>query len=463
MLSLLFRIPLRRSSLPELVVLRRAQTLSTSSITTPFSSTKVSSSKDFYGKSRTYVRNTSPFTEYILILIYPSVDNISSRRNVFLRLTEASSAVLASSRAAPFLQITMISQRPTPWKLCLRTPRPSSNGPFAPSTYSAATVPDPRSASALLEARKEMVKGRERSRCRERRLTSFGVLWMPESRLHFVGLYRHCLPGPVTDTFYAADIKYKCLIHSKDAGSIMVIPREAGLVRFYVQLQSGADRSKQTQDICINTAKKIFEPYELEFGYVDWFSVYQIGQRIASNYTLDERVFLGGDATHTHSPKAGQGMNISMLDMYTLAWKINLVEKGIGKRDVILPTYEQERRGVAQELLRFDAEYSRLFSGRSPKSDQLTADAGKATKSANAVDSTRFIEVFKRNAFFTSGCGAVYFSNAFNALPESEIVKSGKRGNAFNPEGCKLIVGQRLLPGKAVRCEDANQIRIQQE
>lgn len=108
------------------------------------------------------------------------------------------------------------------------------------------------------------------------------------------------------------DIKYKCLIHSKDAGSIMVIPREAGLCRFYVQLQAGADRSKQTQDICIDTAKKIFAPYDLEFGYVDWFSVYQIGQRIASNYTLDERVFLGGDATHTHSPKAGQGMNISV-------------------------------------------------------------------------------------------------------------------------------------------------------
>lgn len=33
----------------------------------------------------------------------------------------------------------------------------------------------------------------------------------------------------------------------------------------------------------------------------------EIGQRIASNYTLDHRVFLGGDATHTHSPKAGQG------------------------------------------------------------------------------------------------------------------------------------------------------------
>lgn len=61
-------------------------------------------------------------------------------------------------------------------------------------------------------------------------------------------------------------------------------------------------------ELCQERARKIFHPFKLEFGYVDWFSVYQIGQRIASNYTLDGRILLGGDATHTHSPKAGQGV-----------------------------------------------------------------------------------------------------------------------------------------------------------
>jgi 2-polyprenyl-6-methoxyphenol hydroxylase-like FAD-dependent oxidoreductase len=103
-----------------------------------------------------------------------------------------------------------------------------------------------------------------------------------------------------------ADIKYKCLIHSKSEGSIMIIPREANLVRFYVQLQTtegdkvvSIARDKATQDICIARAKKIFEPFDLEFGYVDWFSVYQIGQRIASQYTLDHRIILGGDAVRS--------------------------------------------------------------------------------------------------------------------------------------------------------------------
>ncbi|GJN93539.1 hypothetical protein Rhopal_006596-T1 [Rhodotorula paludigena] len=271
------------------------------------------------------------------------------------------------------------------------------------------------------------------------------------------------------------DIMSKCLIHSRSSGSIMVIPRENAptgqpLVRLYVQLQSdaGPDGKQQhygrdaSEDICKERARKIFAPFKLEFGHTAWFSVYQIGQRIASNYTLDQRIFLGGDATHTHSPKAGQGMNISMLDMYSLAWKLNMVEKGIADPSILLPTYEQERKGVAEELLKFDKFYSTLFSGRSPQSDQLTADATKA-KAKGAVDPELFIETFKKNAFFTSGCGAVYFANCLNALPESDLVQKYHKKGVFSPEGTKLVIGQRLLPGKVTRAVDANRVRIQQE
>lgn len=89
-------------------------------------------------------------------------------------------------------------------------------------------------------------------------------------------------------------------------------------------------------------------------------------------------------------------MNISMLDMFSLAWKINLVEKGIGNRDVLLPSYEQERKYVAEKLLEFDSAYSRLFSGRSPTSQQLTDKENKA-KQLGAVDAQKFIEAFKSN------------------------------------------------------------------
>lgn len=67
------------------------------------------------------------------------------------------------------------------------------------------------------------------------------------------------------------------MIHSKDAGSIMVIPRESGLCRFYVQLQKSengdathVERSMATEAFCMERAKAIFAPFDLEFGYVDW-------------------------------------------------------------------------------------------------------------------------------------------------------------------------------------------------
>jgi 2-polyprenyl-6-methoxyphenol hydroxylase-like FAD-dependent oxidoreductase len=53
-----------------------------------------------------------------------------------------------------------------------------------------------------------------------------------------------------------------------------------------------------------------------------------VGQRVASSFTKRERIFIAGDACHTHSPKAGQGMNASMNDSHNLVWKITHVLRG---------------------------------------------------------------------------------------------------------------------------------------
>lgn len=97
----------------------------------------------------------------------------------------------------------------------------------------------------------------------------------------------------------------KCTIHSRD-GSIMVIPREDNMVRLYIQIASSTDpdfnpRKTATEEEVQDYAKKILQPYSIEWERVEWYSVYPIGQGISDNYTLDHRVFLGGDACHTHS------------------------------------------------------------------------------------------------------------------------------------------------------------------
>ena len=86
----------------------------------------------------------------------------------------------------------------------------------------------------------------------------------------------------------------------------MVIPREANMVRLYIQIASSTDkdwdpRRKATMDQVQTSAKKIMHPYTISWDNVEWYSVYPIGQGIAEKYTLDHRVFMGGDCCHTHS------------------------------------------------------------------------------------------------------------------------------------------------------------------
>ena len=59
------------------------------------------------------------------------------------------------------------------------------------------------------------------------------------------------------------------------------------------------------------------------------------------------RVFIAGDACHTHSPKAGQGMNVSVRDAFNLGWKLAAVLGGVARPD-LLHTYSAERHGVAK-------------------------------------------------------------------------------------------------------------------
>ena len=81
----------------------------------------------------------------------------------------------------------------------------------------------------------------------------------------------------------------------------MIIPREAGSVRLYIQLSSDSGTEANLEEMQ-TIASNILAPYKLEWERVDWYSCYRIGQGIAEAYSSEAyRVFLGGDACHTHS------------------------------------------------------------------------------------------------------------------------------------------------------------------
>lgn len=157
------------------------------------------------------------------------------------------------------------------------------------------------------------------------------------------------------------DIRKKTTIRSK-AGNLLIIPREGGsLARFYIELPAGTKPKEVKLENLQQTAKSILSQYAIEFVETVWWSAYSIGQRHADFFHKDYRVFLAGDACHTHSPKAGQGMNVSLQDGYNIGWKLATVLKGLASPS-LLETYVLERQKVAIDLINFDRYFSKLFS-----------------------------------------------------------------------------------------------------
>jgi phenol 2-monooxygenase len=149
----------------------------------------------------------------------------------------------------------------------------------------------------------------------------------------------------------------------------MFIPREAGMVRVYVQLDEEAAKNSPTANpaTTLATANRILEPYALDTKSIYWSAKYRVQQLLASSYSaLEDRLFIMGDAAHTHSPKAGMGLNMSIQDAYNLAWKLAAVINKEANTQ-LLKTYELERRPIAQKLLDFDRDFNTLF--HSPLSD----------------------------------------------------------------------------------------------
>ncbi|KAK7726714.1 hypothetical protein SLS57_003275 [Botryosphaeria dothidea] len=156
------------------------------------------------------------------------------------------------------------------------------------------------------------------------------------------------------------DIRKKAIIRS-NPGNLIIIPREGGsLVRFYIELPQGtAAKDVKLADLH-ETSRQVFKPYTMEFAETAWWSAYAIGQRLADRFTQSGRVFLTGDACHTHSPKAGQGMNVSLQDGYNIGWKLGSTLSGQVHHSIV-NTYVTERHKVAADLIAFDISFARLF------------------------------------------------------------------------------------------------------
>ncbi|EGG06190.1 uncharacterized protein MELLADRAFT_36236 [Melampsora larici-populina 98AG31] len=245
---------------------------------------------------------------------------------------------------------------------------------------------------------------------------------------------------PATDF---PDIRLLCCLHSASSGSMLMIPRENHLVRLYVQLPQPPkgqrpNRSDITPEKLLKMANTILAPYTINIPKVEWYTCYEVGQRLVNKYSWADRIFLGGDACHTHSPKLAQGMNMSMSDTFNLTWKLAHVLQGKAHPD-ILKTYESERAPLGAELIEVDRKLSGLFSGRPALAD------------SSGISLPEFRETMRKGNEFGTGI--------FIDYPSSELVvkKSDPNSKIHNKQELakSVVVGPRLASQQVVCLADA--------
>ena len=249
------------------------------------------------------------------------------------------------------------------------------------------------------------------------------------------------------------DIRLKAAIQSASKGNLLLIPREGGhLVRFYVDLgdvapdQRAAIKQTRVEQV-IETARRILHPYTLEVKEVVWFSVYEVGQRLTDRFddSLDAagceqppRVFIAGDACHTHSAKAGQGMNVSMQDAFNLGWKLASVLEHRSEPE-LLRSYSLERQPVARELIDFDKEWSAMMGA--PPKDPAHPEKG-------GVDPAELQAYFVRAGRYTAGVATRYQPGALIGDGAWQHLASG------------FSIGTRFHSAPAIRVADAKPVQL---
>jgi len=246
------------------------------------------------------------------------------------------------------------------------------------------------------------------------------------------------------------DIRQKCIVASKSEGNVLILPREGGyLFRMYVELdklnpdERVASRNL-TSEHMIAAANRIMAPYTIDVKEVVWWSVYEIGHRLTDRFddvpddlrdARHPRVFTAGDACHTHSPKAGQGMNVSMQDSFNLGWKLGHVFQ---KRAApgLLHSYSAERWLEAKRLIDTDHKWARIMSAPPGESE------------LDGTDVPRVQAQFIENLEFTGGLAVKYEPSALIGQPTHQALATGEE------------IGKRFHSAPVVRVADAMQMQL---
>ncbi|KAJ4338997.1 hypothetical protein N0V95_007890 [Ascochyta clinopodiicola] len=191
-------------------------------------------------------------------------------------------------------------------------------------------------------------------------------------------------------------------LQADDESRMAWIPRERGMQRFYVLLDGEITQEKTEASI-----RRHMAPHEVEFTHVEWFSKFEIKERVATTFlhpTPTGPFILAGDAAHVHSVNGGQGMNTGLADAFALIWRLHFTlhhpSLPTASKEALLSSYATERHETASHVI------------------SVAAQLVRSTKSSAAG----YVALIEQNAAFITGMGVQY------ADVKSPLVSGSERG-----------------------------------
>ena len=197
------------------------------------------------------------------------------------------------------------------------------------------------------------------------------------------------------------DKQFYCVLHEELQGYWRFFGRVDFGTTWFFHAPVPADTTKDNFDFRGFLESAIGTSVDIEFEHIGFWDL-RIAQ--ADKYRQD-RVFIAGDACHSHPPYGGYGVNTGLEDARNLGWKLSAQLSGWGS-EALLSSYEEERHPVFQTtaeqfIARFIEEDRDFLNAHSPEAmgeaefrkvwDQRNAEAAEVMSFAPNYDGSSVV------------------------------------------------------------------------
>ena len=180
---------------------------------------------------------------------------------------------------------------------------------------------------------------------------------------------------------------------------------------FHAPVPSGTTESNF--DFKAYVEQAVGAEFEMEFEHIGFWD---LRFALANDYRAG-RVFIAGDAAHSHPPYGGYGVNSGLEDARNLGWKLAATLQGWGG-EALLDSYDKERRPVfastINDFIAKSIETDRLFLDKfDPALDRPAFEAAWQARAQGAVGE---VHAFEPNY---EGSPVVWHSGADGKAPSA--------------------------------------------